>query len=157
MCCTRLAENTGRKNRQKSPSGHHRTTLSGYIFATKACIDNRKKVLNSNIFSTSSHNIANFGPLSYWRLRSVGEFGEPQQISTGFASWLCYSPTSLNGGQQRKQVPDSGSGDWECLTAECATLMAWYGQQATTCVSLRLERSSLPDTAALCCGDIGGL
>jgi len=39
-CCTRLAENTGRK---KSPSGHHRTTLSGYIFATKACMDNRKK------------------------------------------------------------------------------------------------------------------
>jgi len=40
MCCTRLTENTGRK---KSPSGHHRTTLSGYIFATKACIDNQKK------------------------------------------------------------------------------------------------------------------
>ena len=31
------------KNRQKSPSAQHRTTLSGYIFATKACIDNRKK------------------------------------------------------------------------------------------------------------------
>jgi len=35
----RLTENTGRKN---SPSVYHRTTLSGYIFATKACIDNRK-------------------------------------------------------------------------------------------------------------------
>ena len=33
------------KSRQKSPSAHHRTTLSGYIFATKACIDNRKKVV----------------------------------------------------------------------------------------------------------------
>ena len=42
MCCTQLAENTGCK---KSPPGHHRTTLSGYIFATKACIDNRKKKL----------------------------------------------------------------------------------------------------------------
>ena len=41
MRCTRLAANTGRK---KSPSGHHRTTLSGHIFATKACIDNRKKI-----------------------------------------------------------------------------------------------------------------
>ena len=40
MCCTRLAENTGCK---KSPSRHHRTTLLGHIFATKACIDNRKK------------------------------------------------------------------------------------------------------------------
>ena len=29
------------KSRQKSPSGHHRTSLSGYIFATKAHIDNR--------------------------------------------------------------------------------------------------------------------
>jgi len=28
---------------KKSPSGHHPTTLSGYIFATKACIDNREK------------------------------------------------------------------------------------------------------------------
>ena len=31
------------KSRQKSPSGHHRTTSSGYIFANKACVDNRKK------------------------------------------------------------------------------------------------------------------
>jgi len=38
MCCMRLAGKAGPKN---SPSGHHRTTLSGYIFATKALIDNR--------------------------------------------------------------------------------------------------------------------
>ena len=37
------------KSRQKSPSGHHRTTSSGYIFAIKARIDNRKKMLSSNI------------------------------------------------------------------------------------------------------------
>jgi len=42
MCCMRLAGNTGRK---KSPFWHHRTTLSGYIFGSKACIDNRKKKL----------------------------------------------------------------------------------------------------------------
>ena len=40
MRCMWLAENTGRK---KSPSGHHHTTLSSYIFAIKADIDNRKK------------------------------------------------------------------------------------------------------------------
>jgi len=61
MYCTRLAENTGR---QKSPSRHHRTTLSGCIFAIKACIDNQKKVLNSNISSTCPHNMANFRPLA---------------------------------------------------------------------------------------------
>jgi len=32
------------KSRQKSPSGHHCTTLSGYIFATKALTYNRKKL-----------------------------------------------------------------------------------------------------------------
>jgi len=41
MCCTRLAGNAGPK---KSPSGHHRTTLSSYIFATNSHIDNRKKI-----------------------------------------------------------------------------------------------------------------
>jgi len=53
-----LAENTGCKN---SPSGHYRTTLLDYIFATKARIDNRKKILNSNTFATCPHNMANFG------------------------------------------------------------------------------------------------
>ena len=53
------------KSRQKSPSGHHRTTLSGYIFATKARIDNRKSnLLSSNISSTCRHNMVNFGPLA---------------------------------------------------------------------------------------------
>ena len=53
------------KSRQKSPSGHHRTTLSGYIFATPARIDNRKKnLLSSNISSTCPHNMVNFGPLA---------------------------------------------------------------------------------------------
>jgi len=71
-CCTRLAENTvSKKSRQKSPSGHHHTNLSGYIFATKARIDNRKKNwLSSNTSSTCSHNMVNFGPL-------VAEIGLP--------------------------------------------------------------------------------
>jgi len=33
-----------------SPSGHYRTTLSGYIFATKARIDNRKKKLAKQLY-----------------------------------------------------------------------------------------------------------
>ena len=46
MCCTRLAENTRcKKSQKKSPSVHHRATLSGYISATKACINNRKNLL----------------------------------------------------------------------------------------------------------------
>ena len=62
MCCTRVAENTGCKSLQKSPSGHNRTTLSGYIFATKARIDNRKKLSSSSISSRYLHNVVNFGP-----------------------------------------------------------------------------------------------
>jgi len=62
ICCTPLAENTGRKN---SPSGHHRTTLLGYIFATKACIDNRKKKLVKQQYPpTCPYNMVNFGPLA---------------------------------------------------------------------------------------------
>jgi len=50
---------------QKSPSAHHRTILSGYIFATKACIDNRKKnLLSSNTSPTCSYNMVNVGPLA---------------------------------------------------------------------------------------------
>jgi len=62
MCCSRLAENTGRK---KSPFWHHRTTLLGCIFVAKACIDNQKKnLLNSDTSSTCPHNMVNFSILT---------------------------------------------------------------------------------------------
>jgi len=48
----------------KSPSVQHCTTLSGWIFAIVARIDNRKKILlNSNTSSMCPHNMANFSPL----------------------------------------------------------------------------------------------
>ena len=57
---------------KKSPFWHHRTTLSGYIFGTKACIHNRKKILlNSNTSSTCPDNVVNFGLLTAeicWRV-----------------------------------------------------------------------------------------
>jgi len=70
------------KSRQKSPSGHHRTTLSGYMSATKARIDNPKKNLLSSISSTCPHNMANFGPLAAEIVSLV--WGTPGH-STGFA------------------------------------------------------------------------
>jgi len=70
--CARLAVNAGPKNRQNWQFGHHRTNLSGYIFATEAHVDNRKKnLLSSNISFTCPHNIVNFGPLTAkidWRV-----------------------------------------------------------------------------------------
>jgi len=65
MCYTRLAENT---------------TLSGYIFANKARIDNRKNLLNSNIFPTCSHNMVNFG-----------------QLAAEIGSLVCSTPANFNG------------------------------------------------------------
>jgi len=54
---------------------HHLTTLSGYIFAIKACINNgNKNLLNTNISSTSPHNMVNFNPLmaeTGWRVWST--------------------------------------------------------------------------------------
>jgi len=65
MCCRWLAGNAGRK---KSPKIRHLGTIaqifSGYIFATKARIDNLKKSLNSNVSPICPHNMVNFGPLA---------------------------------------------------------------------------------------------
>jgi len=52
------------KSRQKSPSGHHRTTLSGYIFAIGTYRQSEKNLLNSNISPTCPHNMVNFSPLA---------------------------------------------------------------------------------------------
>jgi len=69
MCCTLLAEKTGRT---KSPFWHHRTNLSGCIFSAEACIDNWKKnLLNTDTSSTWPHNKVNFGLLTAeicWRV-----------------------------------------------------------------------------------------
>ena len=68
MCCTRLAEDTGRK---KSPFWYHRTTLSRCIFAVEACIENRKTMLNTDTSSTCPDNMVNFGLLTAeicWRV-----------------------------------------------------------------------------------------
>ena len=76
---------------KKSPSDHHHTTLSGYIFATKARVSTiEKNLLSSNISSTCPHNIVNFGPLSadihpvVWGTRAN---------FNGFVSWQrCSTP-----------------------------------------------------------------
>jgi len=85
----RLAGNAGRKKiAKKSPSGHNRTTLSGYIFATKARIDNGKKLVKQQyVLQMSPHNMVNFGLLAA-EIDPV--VWTPQLISTAFASWQRY-------------------------------------------------------------------
>jgi len=53
------------------PSGHHCTTLSDYIFATKAHVDSRKKIVKQQCLPTCPHNMVNFGSLTAeicWRV-----------------------------------------------------------------------------------------
>jgi len=67
MCCSRLAANTGRKkSRQNSSSGHHRTTSSGYICATKAHIDNPKKLVKQQYVLYMSQQYGELRPTSGW-------------------------------------------------------------------------------------------
>ena len=88
MCCTRLAGNAGPKSRQKftiwAPSHNF---IGLYIFAAKTRIDNRKKLLDSNVSPTCPHNMVNFGPLATEIVSLV--WGTPE-ISTGLASWQRY-------------------------------------------------------------------
>jgi len=64
MCCTRLAANTGRKKSLKICHLGTIVQLCCCIFATKARIDSRKKLLNSNISFTCPYNKANVSPLT---------------------------------------------------------------------------------------------
>ena len=64
------------------PPGHHRTTLSVYIFATKACIDDQKKPVKQQHLQHMSY--GELWPTSGWDRYTSGA---PLQITTGFASW----------------------------------------------------------------------
>jgi len=49
---------------KKLPSGHNCTTVSACVFATEACIDDRKNLLNTSISPTCPHNMVNVVPLT---------------------------------------------------------------------------------------------
>jgi len=61
MCYTWLAGNAGPK---KSPTAHHHTNLSGYIFATKACINNQKKFVKQQYLLHMSLHYGELQPTS---------------------------------------------------------------------------------------------
>jgi len=96
MCCTRLAENAGRKNSPKI-----RTTLSGGVFATKACIDNRRKNVK--------HMCSQYGelrPTNGWD-RFTSKFQRVSRLA------LVTAATSLTGGQPN--------------FARCLAVSSWAG------------------------------
>ena len=100
LCCTRLAENTGQKIR-------HLCTIAQLCRAieidTKVCIDNTKKLLNSNISSTCSRNMVNFSPA--WGTPGPANFnGFPISVS------LLHRPISSI---QQRALPIF---DWAAIT-----------------------------------------
>ena len=63
-CCTRLAENTGCKNDAKNRHLGTITTLLGYIYATKARIDSRKKCVKQQYLLHMSSQYVKLRPLA---------------------------------------------------------------------------------------------
>jgi len=141
MCCTRLAGNARPKKIAKnSPSGHHRTTLSGYIFVTKATIG--KKLLN--ISPTCPYNMVNFVPKNHcirWGSR-------PPHVKEQFwwrkgaghariclACPLLSHPKGLSKGQQHR----------------CVVRCGWQ----LGCTKRGAHRRNLANTVepSVCCGD----
>ena len=81
MYCTRLAVQDP-KIVKNSPSGHHRTNLSGHIFATKAYIDNRKKLVKQQCLPHMSSQYGELRSTSGWDLlASFGHSSKFQRVS----------------------------------------------------------------------------
>jgi len=60
------------------PSEHHRTTLSGYIFATKARIDNRRKLVKQQYLLHTCSQYRELRRTSGWDL--LASFGHPSKF-----------------------------------------------------------------------------
>ena len=99
MCCTQLAENTGRK--KVAAKNRHLGTIAQLCRAMSSQLRHistiGKKRLSTNMSSTCPHNMVNFGPLT----AEIGStiWGTPA-ISTGFASWQRYCTASSSGHQR---------------------------------------------------------
>jgi len=75
---------------KKSPSGHHRATLSGYIFPTKARIDNWKKLVKQQYRLQMSAQYGELDPLA-------AEIGPVVWGTTANFSRLCVLAVLLHG------------------------------------------------------------
>jgi len=95
MCCMRLSENTGCK---RSAKNHHlgpSHNFVGYVFGTKACIDNWKKKLVKQQYLL--HMFPQLWPTNGWDL--LASLGHPSKFQPVSRLGFVTAPTSLNGGQ----------------------------------------------------------
>ena len=85
MCCTQHADRWKYRTQEWhkiSPSAHHRANLSGYIFATKASIDNRKNLVKQQCLLHMSSQYGELRLTSGWdRSGSLGHPSYFQRVS----------------------------------------------------------------------------
>ena len=86
------------KSRQKSsPSGHHRTNMPGYVFATRARIDDRKKLIMQQYVFHMSSQYGELRPINGWdRFGSLGhpcKFQRASRLSSVTARHLVVGVT----------------------------------------------------------------
>jgi len=149
MYCTRLAVNAGHKKIvKKSPSGHHRTTLSGYILATKASYrQSEKNLLSSNISSTCPHNMVNFSLLAAEIILLV--WGTPANFN-GFRvlASLLQRRRSTEANQTFNNVwPLPGLVDYIYIFGGCCSVTEFCQAQNSLCV-LQVLRSLIGSVTA---------
>jgi len=87
MCCMQLAKNSECKN---SPSAHHRTTSSGYIFARHVSTIG-KNFLNSNIMSLQYNELQSTNGRDRWQA-----WGTPSKFQRVSHLGFVTAPMSLN-------------------------------------------------------------
>jgi len=87
------------QNAKKSPSAHRRTTLLGYIFTTKTCIDKWQKLVKQQYLLHTSLQYRELQPTNCWhRLASLGHPRKFQRVSRlGFIIFTIWS-TAFNRG-----------------------------------------------------------
>jgi len=83
---------------KKSPSAHHRTTLLGYIFATKIYIDSQKKSFKQQYLLHMLLQYGELRPTNGWDL--LASLGHPSKFQLLSRLGFVTAPTSFNGGQQ---------------------------------------------------------
>jgi len=114
MCCKWHAENTGRK---KSPKIWRLGTIAQLCRAISSQLRHASTIGKKLVKQQYPlHMFSQYGelrPIITYQLRSVYQFGEPQQISTGFTSCLRY-------------CSDTAQQTSTKLCTMFARLLAWY-------------------------------
>jgi len=95
--------------------------------------------------------MVNFGPLTA-EIGSVGEFGAPQQITTGFASWLRYFRHLINSIQQR--APHAFA--WAAITLSIGPHSSFYSARNARTASAVLG-TSIPSVRLSVCPSHAGI